>query len=323
MDTLRPLPSDLVELRRLRTLVLDLRQQLAAIIVDADHKLRALTSLFTQKRWTMELESFVCGDTTPPSPAISQMDELAPYLPPETTQFIIECFKQAGQRELMREQRELDLAISDELDGEVADAVAAGADGDDARRSLAHLFSYFGRERDLAELSTGLAIVREAIIALENRVCAELDERATRKPGTEQSEGAGHQTPDDRPPAPGTRKPTGDETNRYAALDKMQPAERLAYLSYLYADAMRPDDARGRRLTRPDAWQWLLDNKADGYGSGELAGYELPEFDTWVRQEREARKATGERVNTPRTARTPGRSIVRGDNPERQEPDDE
>ncbi len=191
MDTLRPLPSDLVELRNLRSLLGDLRHQLAASIGDADHKFSALTS-FKHKRPTMDLASIVIGDTPPPS-AILRLDELVPYLPTEHTQFIAEFLKQAAQREQLREQRELDLAMSGELAGKIAEAVAAGMNGDDARHCLSRLFSYHGHERDLAELSVGLSMVREAIIALENRVCHELDARAT----AEQAGALADQAPDD------------------------------------------------------------------------------------------------------------------------------
>ena len=224
MDTLRPLPSDLVELRNLRSLLGDLRHQLAASIADADHRYDALTSLFKHKRFSMDLAGIVIGETTPP-PAILRMDELVPYLPPAHTQFVAEFLRQAGQREQLRGQRELDLAMSDELDGLIAGAVAAGVDGDDARRTLARLFSYHGHERDLAELSVGLSTVREAIIALENRVCHELDARATRKTGAKQSEGDGNQA---KAPAPAKadRPPTKAERQRKQRLDFCRPRRR-------------------------------------------------------------------------------------------------
>ena len=148
-------------------------------------------------------------------------------------------------------------------------------------------------------------------------------------PGPRQDEGAGAGSKGDKPSAPGDGAPPDDGTNRYAALDKINPAHRKAYLSYVYAEAK---GARGeaRRLEDRSAWEWLRDNGIDAADDSELAGYPLPEFSTWARYLRNARKATGERKYTSRTAKAPGGSIVSGDgrapetpDDERDEPDDE
>ena len=139
-------------------------------------------------------------------------------------------------------------------------------------------------------------------------------------PGTGQDEGAGADPRGNGPPAPGGagRKPPGDGPNRYAALETLQPKEYKAWLSFEYAETKA-----GRRLQDRDAWDWLTENGTDSTGSGELANYELPAFDTWARYLRIARNAVGEQKHRRRTPPTPGRSVVRGDKLDRQKPDNE
>jgi hypothetical protein len=146
--------------------------------------------------------------------------------------------------------------------------------------------------------------------------------------GTAQNEGTGAGPHGDRkptpggadgtPPAPGGATPTDDGTNRYAALEKMQPARRKAYLAFLYAEAKT-----GRRLEDLEAWDWLRENGTDEQNAGELVGYQLPEFANWARYVRDARKVTGEQKYQRRTARPTGKSIVHADEHEPQKPDDE
>lgn len=137
----------------------------------------------------------------------------------------------------------------------------------------------------------------------------------TSTPGTRQSEGIGVGPQENKPPALGGTKATGDEPNRYAALDKLKPAYRKAYLAFLCAEAKTE-----RRLQDRDAWDWLNENGTDGAGSGELDGYELPTFASWARYLRSARQAVGEQKYTPRSARPTGGSIVHADELDRQEP---
>jgi len=102
----------------------------------------------------------------------------------------------------------------------------------------------------------------------------------------------------------------GDCTNRYDKLDKLSPAVRKAYLSYLYAEAKAE-----KRLEDRDAHEWLHENAIDGEGErfGVLDEYELPAFDSWSRYLRRARKALGEKKYTSRHAKATTRSIVQSD----------
>lgn len=117
-------------------------------------------------------------------------------------------------------------------------------------------------------------------------------------PGTTQGEGKDGRPQDGIAPAPGdaTGTATNAETNRYAVLAKLPDSPRKAYFSFLYAEA-----ANERRLDDREAWEWLQENGTDIAGAGELDGYDLPEFGTWARYLRRARKKMGEQKYTPRT----------------------
>lgn len=107
-----------------------------------------------------------------------------------------------------------------------------------------------------------------------------------------------------------------EPTNKYDELDKLTPARRQAYLSFLYAEAKAE-----RRLEDHEAHTWLQENDIDS--SGELDGYKPPpNFDTWRRYVSEARKASGEQKYTPRKVRNCGRSIVHPDEIEYQHNED-
>lgn len=112
----------------------------------------------------------------------------------------------------------------------------------------------------------------------------------------------------------------GGEPNRYAALDKLKPAHRKAWFSFVYAEAKSK-----RRLEDRDAYNWIEENgiDPDEEQSGELVDYKLPSFETWDRYLREARKATGEQKYTPRRGRETGRSVVKGSKIEQQHPADD
>jgi hypothetical protein len=100
---------------------------------------------------------------------------------------------------------------------------------------------------------------------------------------------------------------SGHDTN--AAFNALSKVVRLAYWSYLVAEKKA-----GHQLEDQKAWN-LLDEEGlpQSADLGELADYELPNFETWSRYVREARKALGENKYTPRAGRPKGGSIVRPD----------
>lgn len=132
-----------------------------------------------------------------------------------------------------------------------------------------------------------------------------------------------------RTPAATAPGPTGGEgkagavtresdPNRYAALDKLTLACRQAYFAFLYAEAKKE-----RRLEDREAYDWIREYGIDESDTfAELANYTPPAFDTWARYLRKARKATNERKYRPRYGQALGRSVVRKDEIEYQEPDD-
>jgi hypothetical protein len=102
-------------------------------------------------------------------------------------------------------------------------------------------------------------------------------------------------------------QPTTDHNvKRKQVLKGLQPADRKAYLSFVYAESKV-----GKRLEDHEAHEWLTENgiDTDKGDLGELADYELPAFETWTRQIREARNALDEQKYTSRAGRE-GRSIV-------------
>lgn len=92
-------------------------------------------------------------------------------------------------------------------------------------------------------------------------------------------------------------------------MDGLQPADRKAYLSFVYAESKV-----GKRLEDYEAHQWLKGHgiDTDKGDVGELTDYTLPAFDTWSRQLRNARGPLGEQKYTRRAERPTGRSIVSG-----------
>jgi len=100
------------------------------------------------------------------------------------------------------------------------------------------------------------------------------------------------------PPSESAQSFAGKETNKYAAIAGLSTAVRRAYLSFLLAEARAE-----KRLEDRVAYDWLQDNEWGGSESGELEDYELPEFDTWSRYLRTARKELGEQKYTPRSGR--------------------
>ncbi|MBX3435312.1 MAG: hypothetical protein KF847_18500 [Pirellulales bacterium] len=102
------------------------------------------------------------------------------------------------------------------------------------------------------------------------------------------------------PPAPKNGDGDDGDGNRYARLASLQPAHRKAYLSFLYAEALRET-----RLNDRDAWDCLNEFGVQYAGQSELQEYDLPVFATWSRYLRVARKSLDERKYTPRSGRQP------------------
>ena len=78
---------------------------------------------------------------------------------------------------------------------------------------------------------------------------------------------------------------------------------KLAYHSYQVAEKMMEPS----RKTDREAYDWFkayLDN------GEEFDGYNLPAFNTWARQLREARKILGQQKNKPRAGRSTGPSVA-------------
>jgi hypothetical protein len=111
----------------------------------------------------------------------------------------------------------------------------------------------------------------------------------------------------------------GAEADREKVVQGLKRSERLAYFGFVYAESKE-----GRRLEDREAYDLLAEKGIpDGAGNlGELTDYRLPEFTTWSRQLREARQALGEQKYTSRRGRRKGKSIVQGDQIERQQEDD-
>jgi hypothetical protein len=113
-------------------------------------------------------------------------------------------------------------------------------------------------------------------------------------------------------------KPEGiDEQTRQRKIAELAPAIRKAYLSYQAALVM----AEKKDMEDREAYQLL---KEEGLpDADELADYQLPAKDTWCRYVRNARQALSEQKNTPRRGRQHGKSIVRQDQIEVPDNDDE
>jgi hypothetical protein len=105
------------------------------------------------------------------------------------------------------------------------------------------------------------------------------------------------------------------QARREELVQQMEPAVRLAYLAFCYAESKAEkslQDLEALNLLREDGI-------AEGAGErGELADYRLPAYATWARYLREARRLLGENKYTRRAGRPTGRSIVKGDQIEQQ-----
>lgn len=91
-------------------------------------------------------------------------------------------------------------------------------------------------------------------------------------------------------------------------------ALRRAYWSYQYAESKN-----GRPLKDREAYDWLTEHGIEEKkgNRGELADYELPVFDTWARQVRQARNILNDNKNSRRAGRATGKSLVAADQIER------
>jgi hypothetical protein len=103
------------------------------------------------------------------------------------------------------------------------------------------------------------------------------------------------------------------EVTRAELLARLSERVRNAFQSYEYAVGKQ----QGQRLTARQAYEWLVEQGLPD----QLAGYSLPNLDTWERYLRKARLALGEQKNTPRAGRPHGRSVVRQDEIEHSEDD--
>ena len=106
------------------------------------------------------------------------------------------------------------------------------------------------------------------------------------------------------PPADGTAQVEAD-TNKPR---KLTGAVRLAYLSNQRAESFAE-----RSLTDRKAYDWLSENdwQTGKTDAGELADYDLPEFNTWRRYVVEARRILNESRYETRSGRRGGKSIVK------------
>lgn len=104
------------------------------------------------------------------------------------------------------------------------------------------------------------------------------------------------------PPQPQAPDPDGKKEPA-EILKSLQPALRRAYLSYQLAETME-----GNRLIDSAAYELLkeFDFSTETQNLEDLGEYALPDYETWTRQLRFARKALGEQKYTPRAGNRPG-----------------
>jgi hypothetical protein len=111
-----------------------------------------------------------------------------------------------------------------------------------------------------------------------------------------------------------------DPVRREELIQQLEPAVRLAYRTFCYAESKA-----NKRLEDREAYDLFKEEGiSDGTGNwGELEDYRLPAFDSWARYLREARKMLNEPKYTRRAGRPFGKSIVKGDQVERLKSEDE
>ena len=111
---------------------------------------------------------------------------------------------------------------------------------------------------------------------------------------------------------------------RKAALQAMKLSVRRACFAFQYVATVK--GRKPENLQDQEAYNWLKENSIDeGKGDlGELTDYRLPpSVESFTRYCSEARNALDENKYTPRGGRKHGRSIVSGQEIERQKGDDE
>jgi hypothetical protein len=106
--------------------------------------------------------------------------------------------------------------------------------------------------------------------------------------------------------APSSANRQGGESDeaRNEKVTSLKPSVKNAYFAYEYAKLENDN----RELEDREAYDWL--KKGGLTDCDELQGYQLPHFETFARQLREARKALGENKHTRRYKRSHGRSVV-------------
>jgi hypothetical protein len=142
----------------------------------------------------------------------------------------------------------------------------------------------------------------DEIRIVEEKTLAAVQTQPTDQPKQGDEKGQADPTPE---------QPEDDfPVDREAVLRDLTPAVRRAYFAFQYAESKA-----GKRLQDHEAYKLLQDEgvPADKGDVGELTDYELPTFDTWSRQLREARRPLREQKYSPRGGRSRGRSVVKRD----------
>jgi hypothetical protein len=161
-------------------------------------------------------------------------------------------------------------------------------------------------------------------IAEELRICEAFTRPAQSGAASDQAAAGRHAEDTGERDGRETESPTAatpdEQPSRHDALIRqMEPAVRLAWLSYCYAEVKA-----AKRLEDREAYNLVNEEGIpEGAGDrGELSDYELPSFDTWSRYLRDARRLLGESKYTRRHGRPYGKSVVRQDENERPASDD-
>ena len=104
-------------------------------------------------------------------------------------------------------------------------------------------------------------------------------------------------------PSQSSKSDTGATVTENPLESAPKPSKR-AYASYLYAEQNLPRDPTDR-----EAYEWLVENDP-AWRTSDITDYNLPNFQTWLRHLRTARKIMGTQKNTPRHGRGGSGSVV-------------
>jgi len=104
-------------------------------------------------------------------------------------------------------------------------------------------------------------------------------------------------------PSESSKSDTGATVTENPLESAPKPSKR-AYASYLYAEQNLPRDPTDR-----EAYEWLVENDP-AWRTSDITDYNLPNFQTWLRHLRTARKIMGTQKNTPRHGRGGSGSVV-------------